>query len=298
MKENGPRVGNWGKWGTEDQLGALNYITAAHLVKAASLVKKGKIYSLALSIRRSGVPYDRSRNPVLHLMKVDGADYAAGATPPGGVRATDDYLLIACHGTTHIDALSHVWTGEQMYNGFPGAMVRSSGAHKLAIDNIHGIVTRGVLLDVAGFKSVPHLPGGYAITDEDLEACSRAQGTTLESGDVLLVRTGWHTVFSQDPETYHRSQPGLGRAAARWIVERQVVAVGADNVAVEVDPAEDGKSVVPLHVELIRNHGVYLMELFDLEEVARDRVFEFLFVAAPLRILGGVGSPLNPLAIC
>lgn len=298
MKQDGPRVGNWGQWGPEDQLGALNYVTPAHLVKAASLVRKGKIYSLALSIRRSGVPYERSRNPVLHLMKVDGGDYAAGATPPGGVRATDDYLLIACHGTTHIDALSHVWTGEQMYNGFPGALVRSSGAHRLAIDNIRGIVTRGVLLDVAGCKGVPHLPGGYAISDDDLDACARAQGTAVGTGDVLLVRTGWHTVFSRDPETYHRSQPGLGKASARWIVERQVVAVGADNVAVEVDPAEDGKSVVPLHVELIRNHGVYLMELFDLEELARDRVFEFLFVAAPLRILGGVGSPLNPLAIC
>jgi kynurenine formamidase len=291
-------VGNWGQWGSEDQWGGFNFITPSHLVKAATLVKKGNVYSLGLPIRRSGVPCERSRNPALHLMKVDGGDYAAGATPPGGVRAADDYLLIACHGTTHIDALAHVWTGEHMYNGFPGGLVRSSGAHKLAIDNVRGIVTRGVLLDVATYKGVPHLAGGYAITSADLDACAKAQGTAVGPGDVLLVRTGWHTVFSRDPEVYHRSQPGLGTASVRWIIERNVVAVGADNIAVEVDPTEDGKSVVPIHVELIRNHGVYLIELLDLEELGRDRVFEFMFVAAPLRIVGGVGSPLNPLAIC
>lgn len=298
MTGNEGKMGNWGRWGTDDQLGALNHVRPEDVARAAGLVRRGRVYSLALPIRRSGIPYERSRNPALHLMKVDGGDYAAGAQPPGGVRAADDYLVIACHGTTHIDALSHVWIGEEMYNGFPGAMVRSSGAHKLAIDNVRGIVTRGVLLDAAAFKGVPHLPGGYAIDGDELEACAKAQGVGVGRGDVLLVRTGWHTVFAGDPETYHRSQPGLGVTAARWLVEREVVAVGADNVAVEVDPAEDGRSVVPLHVELIRNHGVYLLELLDLEDLARDRVFEFLFIAAPLRIVGGVGSPLNPLAVC
>jgi len=292
------RIGNWGKWGAEDQLGALNYVAPELVVKAATLVRRGQIYSLALPIRRSGVPLEPSRNPAMHLMKLDGGDYAAGAKPPGGVRAADDYLFISCHGTTHIDALSHVWTGEEMYNGFPGSAVRSSGAHRLAMDNVRGIVARGVLLDVAAHMGVAHLDGGYAITDRDLAATARGQAVAVGRGDVVLVHTGWPAMFARDPDAYHRSQPGVGLAGGRWLIDREVAAVGADNIAVEVHPAEDGTSVVPLHVALIRNHGVYLIELLDLEALARDRVFEFLFVAAPLRIVGGVGSPLNPLAIC
>ncbi len=292
------QIGNWGRWGADDQLGALNQITPDDVVAAARLVRRGRIYSLAQPIRRSGVPCERSRNPSLHLMRVDGADYMAGAKPPGGVRATDDYLFMACHGTTHIDALAHVWTGDQMYNAIPGAQVRSSGARKLGIENVRGIAARGVLLDVAAFKGDAHLPAGYAITPADLEGCAAAQGVTVGRGDVVLVRTGWRGVFDRDPDAYYRSQPGIGLACGPWIVARDVVAVGADNVAVEVDPPEDGKGPVPLHVELIRNHGIYLLELLELDELARDRVFEFLFVAAPLRIIGGVGSPLNPLAVC
>lgn len=298
MTDQSLKIGNWARWGSEDQMGNLNLITPESVIRASRLVKKGRVYSLALPIRRTGVPSDLSRNPALHLMKLDGGDYLAGAKPPGGVSAADDYLIMACHGTTHIDALAHVWIENLMYNGFSGSLVRSSGAHKLGIENVRQLVTRGVLLDIARFKGIPHLEGGYAITDSDLQACAAAQGVAAGTGDVLLIRTGWLSVFYQNPDEFYRAQPGLGTSSGKWIIEREIVAVGADNIAVEVEPAEDGRSVVPLHVELLRNHGIYFMELLDLEELARDKVFEFLFVAAPLRIFGGVGSPINPLAIC
>lgn len=290
------RINNWGKWGKEDELGALNYINREKIIETLKIVKKGEIYSLAIPIRRTNVPVYPGRNPCLHLMSIDGGDYAAGARPPGGVQAMDDYIFMATHGSTHIDALAHVSFENQLYNGFSMNDVRSSGARKCGIENIKGIFTRGVMLDLPKFKKVDHLEGGYIITADDLESCSAYQKVGISSGDILLIRTGWLNVFSEDPSKFQASSPGIGLESAKWIIKKNIVAVGSDNLALEVFPWEQN-SVVPVHVELIRNNGVYLMEYVNLEELSRDGVHEFLFVAAPLKIMGGVGSPLNPLAV-
>jgi kynurenine formamidase len=290
------RDSNWGRWGDEDERGALNLIGPDQVRGAAGLVRSGRVFQLGLSIQAAGVPRYPPRPPAVHLMIRHGGDYLAGAVQPESVGTADDYLALATHGTTHIDALSHLWYDGAMYNGVHPREVRGSGAARNGIDKIGPIVTRGVLLDVAGAAGVERLAPGHAIGVDELEDCVARQGVDVGAGDVLLVRTGWLTQYAVDPEVYNGPQPGLSVRTVPWLVERDVAVVGADNMAVECSPDPDGGHV-PLHQRLLRDYGVHLIELLDLEELAAARAWEFLFVAAPLRIKRGVGSPLNPVAI-
>jgi kynurenine formamidase len=291
-----PSESNWGRWGDDDERGTLNLIGPDTVRHAATLVKNGRVFQLGMSLQSQGVPRYPSRPQFVHLMIKDGADYVAGAVAPDGVGTADEYIGLSTHGTTHIDALSHLWYDGALYNGVSPAEVRSSGAGRNGIDKIGPIVTRGVLLDVAGAAGVTRLEPGHAIGIEELEACMARQSVSVGPGDVLLVRTGWLTQFDADPVVYGGPQPGVASAAATWIAERDVAVVGADNTAVECFPDPGGKNV-PLHQRLLRDYGVHLIELLDLEELAEAMAWEFLFVASPLRIKRGVGSPLNPVAI-
>ncbi len=290
------RNSNWGRWGEDDQRGALNLIGSEQIRRAVQLVKDGRVFQLGMSIQSDGVPRYPSRPPALHLMIRDGGDYVAGAVAPDNVGTADEYVGFSTHGTTHIDALSHLWYDDAMYNGAHPSEVRSSGAARNSIDKIGPIVARGVLLDVAGAAGVERLPPGHGIDVDELDRCAEQQGATVESGDVVLVRTGWLTQFAIDPDVYYGPQPGLSASTVQWLVERDVAVVGADNTAVEQFPDPAGRNV-PLHQQLLRDYGVHLIELLDLEELAAAKAYEFLFIAAPLRIKRGVGSPLNPVAV-
>lgn len=296
-EENPVKSGNWGRWGADDERGAANFITEALVRGAATLVKRGKVYSLSLPIQQRGVPVFPRRTPCLHFMTLDGGDYAAGFSRKGGFQTSDDYISLPTHGTTHIDALAHVWYDDKLYNGYLGSTVRSTGAQKLGIDKLKQLVGRGVHLDLCAWKGVDRLEGGYVVTVADLEGCAEAQGTPIKSGDIVLFRTGWQQVFkSAGSGEFFEAEPGIGIEAARWLGERGVTAIGSDNYGVEVVPTEHGDPA-PVHRMLIRDYGMYLLELFVLDELAKDKVYEFLFVAAPLMITGGVGSPINPLAL-
>jgi len=286
---------NWGRWGPDDERGALNLLTPDTVVDAARLVRDGRVFALGLPVQPRGVPMTPHRPAIVHLMARDGGDYAAGAVAPDDIGTADDYLALPVHGTTHVDALCHLWYGGQLYNGYSPTEVRSSGASKLGIDKIPPIVARGVLLDVAGLHGVDHLEAGHPIGPDELDAAAAAQDVEVRPGDVLLVRTGWLKVFDSDPDLYHRLQPGITIDAVPWIVARDVVAVGSDNSAVERFPAPSGN--VPVHRRLLRDYGVHLMELMMLDALAAAGAHEFLFVASPLRITRGAGSPLNPIAI-
>lgn len=290
-------MSNWGRWGEGDERGTLNLITPELIVRAAGLVRQGKVYTLALPVQSHKVPVFPGRTPAMHFMTMDGGDYAAGTAAPGGFQYTDDYLVTACHNGTHIDALSHVCSGDKMYNGFGAGQVKSYGARRCGIDKVGAIVTRGVLLDVAALHGVPHLPASHVVTPADLDACCARQGVQPGPGDAVLLRTGWLTTFAADPGNFDRAQPGLGLAAVDWFRERDVALIAADNTAVEKVPEEDPAARLPVHIRLLRDLGIHLMELLDLEALARDRAHEFLFMVAPLRITGGVGSPVTPLAI-
>jgi kynurenine formamidase len=295
--ESPPSPHNWGRWGAADERGAANFATPERIAAAAALVKRGKVYSLALPLQAKGLPVSPERGAPVHLMSIDAGDFAAGFEIEGGFCTADDYIAMHTQTGTHLDGLGHVWYGQHLYNGYPAQSLRSSGATRLGIEKLGYLAGRGVLLDVAGHRGVEHLRGGEVITPSDLEGCAEAQGTQVGEGDILLIRTGWLATYrDEQPAEFWRANPGIGIAAGEWIGERGVAAVAMDNFAVEVHPSETGK-IGPVHMRLIRDFGCHLLELVVLEELARDRVHEFFFVAAPLPISGGTGSPVNPLAI-
>ncbi|TWI54722.1 cyclase family protein [Halalkalibacter nanhaiisediminis] len=291
-------LSNWGRWGEDDELGALNFISPEKIIEAAKIITKGKVYSLSMPIHMHQTPYDHSlRMPPFHVLTRDGGDYAAGVKRPGGLQFSDGYVFLNTHGSTHMDALSHVWYDDQLYNGFSGDSVKSKGAKFCGIEKVKGIVTRAILLDLPTFKQVEHLEAGEVITPSMLDECAFFQGVSIKSGDMLFIRTGWLKMLEKDPELFESSEPGIGEDCIKWIAEKEIIGIAADNLAVEVKPEERSDAVIPVHMKALRDLGVYFMELFNFEELAKERVYECMFVAAPLSITGAVGSPLNPLAI-
>jgi kynurenine formamidase len=289
------RGAGWGRWGEDDERGALNLLDSQAVRRGLDAARRGQVIPLGLPVHRQ-VPVVPPRPPVLHTMLVDGADFEAGARRgANGFQFADDHLSLACHSGTHIDALSHVARDGLMYNGIPASEVRSTtGARRLGIDRVGGIVCRGVLIDVLGTAGT--LEAGRAITANDLERVLARMAVQLQPGDAALIRTGWVARYDQADPRWYEAEPGIDVDAARWLADRGVVLVGADNFAVEVVPAPSGE-LLPVHLALLQERGVYLVELLDLEPLVAAAAWTFTFVLAPLRITGGVGSPVNPLAI-
>lgn len=305
---SGERLHNWGRWGPDDEIGTANFITPDAIVAAARLVRRGVVISCAIPLDAKG-PTFPTRLPPQHLMTRSGADYAAGhptfgTLPAGGMKFADDYLFAALQCSTQWDALSHAWYGTELYNGVPERAVRNTGAARLGIEKMaRHFVGRGVLLDLArAINNGDRLPQGHAITAAELDAGVAFARTEVRRGDILLIRTGhvpWYYTLA-DKSTFWTGAPGLGASTVEWLHRHEVAAVAMDTAAVEVQPAEHGEGL-PLHGALLRDLGLTLGELFELEglaaDCADDRVYEFLFVGQPLRIPGAVGSPINPLAI-
>lgn len=302
VRELAARVSNWGRWGAEDERGTVNFVTADKVRQAAGLVRSGRVFSLGMEFGAGGPQIGQGGrvNP-LHLMSA-----IDGALPgyPGEFRYADDVIVMGLQCATQWDSLAHVHYGGQLYNGFPAATTTAAGASRNGIDKqAAGVVSRGVLLDLARAAGVEALAPGYAIGVADLEAAERTQGVTAGTGDVLLLRTGHLAAYKghQDRVAYMRMMPGLGLACAEWLHRREVAAVASDTNAVEVIPFEDPALPLPFHMVAIRDMGLLLGEMFDLDELAADcaadGVWEFLFSAPPLRVTGGIGSPLNPLAV-
>ena len=284
----------WGRWGSEDERGALNLAGREEAKRAAGLVRTGQVISLAQPLSPK-TPVPGHRAPMQHFMGRDGGDYAAGAKRPGGFQFAEDTLVLPLHFGTHIDALCHAWHDDQLYNGFPSDGIRSTtGAARCAIDKLGPIVARGVLLDVCALVGAP-LPLGKAVTREMLEAAQDRAQVAVQAGDVVLLRTGWLESMLDSPN-YYDGEPGLEIGAALWLAERGVAVVGADNFAIEAIPFPIGQ-VFPVHQCLLREYGMPLIEGLALAPLADTGVSEFLFVAAPLPITGGTASPLAPVAI-
>jgi kynurenine formamidase len=296
------KVSNWGRWGAEDERGTVNLITPEVVLRGAACVRRGAVFSLGLSFGAEGPQIGQGGrvNP-LHLMSA-----INGSLPgyPGDFRFADDVIVMGLQCATQWDSLAHVHYDGKLYNGFPAETTTAAGAARNGIDKIGaGVVSRGVLLDLARAQGVEHLKPGQAISPDDLEAAERAQGVRLESGDVLLVRTGHLAAYklSGDRVAYMRMMPGLGLACTAWLHERNIAAVATDTNAVEVIPFEDPKLPLPFHMVALRDMGLLLGEMFDLDalaaDCAADGVWQFFFSAPPLRVTGGIGSPLNPLAV-
>jgi kynurenine formamidase len=307
VRETGLKCRNWGKWGADDELGTLNYITPAIVQRAASLVKRGVTFSLAIPFDSSGPQINQPRrfNPI-HRMILTGPDFTTGAfTRPGGVGFADDMVIMALQCATQWDALSHCFLDGRLYNGYDANLVSSQGAKRNGIEKMaRFIATRGVLLDIPRVKGVDWLEPGYAITTADLDAALRAHRVSVGTGDALLVRTGQMTMCRRRGgwgDYAGGDAPGLSFHTAAWLHERQIAAVATDTWGMEVRPNEIPDTYQPLHQVLIPNMGLLVGEIFDLdglaEDCARDGVYEFQFVAPPLPVTGAVGTPVNPLAI-
>ncbi len=282
------KLSNWGRWGADDQRGALNLLTPEMVQNAARLVKSGKVYSLSMPLESDG-PQWPTRHKTWRVTTFN--------NPPKGRGSADDVITMHSHSGTHMDALCHIWYENQLYNGYNvGEHIHSTGATRNAIHNVPHIVGRGVLLDVAGWKGVEHLQLGEAITADDLDACAAAQGVTVQAGDLLLIRTGWIKMFTSNRPLYNQGEPGIDESTLPWLQQHDVVAIGADNQAVEVftgmPPAH-----LPVHMVAIRDLGLYLLENLNLDQMAADKAYETLLVVAPLHLTGGIGSPINPIAL-
>lgn len=300
---------NWGRWGDDDERGAANLLTPEVVAGAVTSVREGRILPLAMPIKGATsnsaaqrVPHLAGRPLPQHFMSVDAGDYAVGARRmEGGIAVADDAIILSPHGTTtHMDALSHMWRDDVLYNGHPAERVRSYGALRCGIDKVGGIVTRGVLFDVPSHLGVPYVEPGTPIDAAVLQGCADRAGFTVGAGDVALVRTGWPRVWQEDPAVYQGAQPGLSHDGASWLVERDVVAIGADNAA--VGPIVPGTTSAEgpdkdVHMLTLWRHGVYLIEFLWLEELAASGRSDFLFMVAPLAIDGGTASPVTPLAV-
>jgi kynurenine formamidase len=300
----GEELSNWGRWGGDDRRGTLNLITPERIAAAAGLARRGEVFDLGIPLDNDG-PQPASRigskiNPV-HLMSIMPGDLDLA----GDLDVADDWIVMPLQAGTHWDGLAHLSYGGQMYNGVSTDTLSTlDGATDLAIDAISpGIVGRGVLLDFVALRGAGPLDKGEAIGIAEIEEAERRQGVSVGPGDVLLVRTGWWDRFAEhrDGERFLAGEPGLANETARWLHEREVAAVAADNWGVEVVPSEDPAVALPLHAVLIRDMGMTLGEIFDLRglaaDCAADGVWEFLFVSTTLKVTNGVGSPASPLAI-
>jgi kynurenine formamidase len=293
MKE----LSNWGRWGKDDRLGALNLITPAKRKAAAALVRDGITVSLAHDVLKETTPDNPT--PFEHTMTATG-----GAENPAPY-AMDRYA-VAYHGfaQTHVDALCHVFHQGKMYNGIDRSTVTAKGCQELDVQTMHdGIVTRGVVVDIPWVRGVEYLEPGTPIYPEDLEAWEKKAGIKVEPGDAFLLRTGrWARRAAKGPWGPMEGAAGLHISCGPWLKERGVAILGSDAGSDVVPSLVEGAQGVylPLHELAIVALGVPIIDNADLERVAaearqRNR-WEFLFTLAPLRVDGGTGSPANPIA--
>ena len=286
-------ISNWGRWGKDDELGTLNLITPDVKTKAAGLVKQG----ITVSLARDLDTVKSKHNPHPFEQETSVISFGSQAI------ASDRYA-VQYHGAahTHIDALAHVLHKGRMYNGIPAGLIRLNGSEKLGVHNMKdGLFTRGVLVDMAWLRGVEFLKPGHSITASDIEAWEAKTGITIRTGDVLLVRTGrWQRDRQLGPSDLRDGAAGLHASVAKWLKQRDVAVVGSDGGNDVIPYSVDGVSF-PFHVLAVAGLGMPLLDSLDLDALASEALkldrWEFLFIGAPLRVEGGTGAPINPLAV-
>jgi kynurenine formamidase len=300
LKDLAQRVSNWGRWGPDDQRGTLNFITADAVRRGAAAVQTGATFSLSIPYNADGpqtgvIP---GRINPQHKMLMANAPFTGDIAD---FCTSDDVVEMGVQAATHWDALAHVGYEGQLYNGVPFDAVDDSGASKLGIENFGPIVTRGILLDIARLKAVDYFEDNYAITGTDLDAAAAQAGVTVESGDIVLVRTGQMEWLRRgDKARFGDPSPGLGVGSLEWLHDHEVAAVATDTLVFEVWPCEDPAALLPVHMIDLRDMGLVQGQLWHLDDLAADCAgdgrYEFLLAATPLPITRAVGGPVAPTA--
>jgi kynurenine formamidase len=303
FREIAKRVNNWGRWGVEDEIGTLNLITPEVVRAAAATVRTGRRFALALPLQQYGVQTGLIQGRVNPLHTMVALNWEMFG--PGAIATSDDVVTMGLQAGTHWDGLGHVSHGGRIYNNRPAASITPhegathSGVEKAAAA---GLVSRGVLLDVARALGTDRLPGNHVVTPEDLEAAQELAGTEVRSGDVVLVRTGQIQLYlGGDRDEYAFPSPGLSLRTPEWFHARDVAAVANDTLTFEIFPPEVDGLYLPVHALHLVEMGMLQGQNWNLEELAADcaadGVHEFLLSAPPEPFTGGVGAPVAPIAV-
>ncbi|SMY11598.1 cyclase family protein [Brevibacterium jeotgali] len=300
---------NWGRWGDDDEVGALNFLTNDQVLRGVRSIRDGNIHTLQRLIGDpKGDPVWPSRLPAEREMVIDESawDSDDGPKVPGGLHYADDKLVAFLQGSTQYDALGHVWYGGQIWNGYD-ARTTIGGLDKASVEPIaqRGVVGRGVLIDMARHFGVEAVEARRTFNHTDLLAAAESQGVTLEKHDILLIRTNHLQLFFEQSDTFYEDfcEPGLQYSPelVQWFHEVEIPNLVTDTIANEVTTDPDTGVALTLHNALMRNLGIALTELCDLEDLAaacaEDGRWDFLYVAAPLKIHRATGSPVNPVVI-
>ena len=280
------------KWGPNDQRGAGNHMKPETVLRAARLIKTGEVFELGRALSETmPLPAGRRFEVLTKRTRND---------PGRNRRASNEELVVSEIGQvgTQFDTFSHQMIGTSMYNCVTLESAASrTGFTKLGVEQVGALMTRGVLIDVAALKGVAALAETYEITPKDLQDALAAQKLTLQPGDAVLIHTGWGTLWGKDNARYQRVSPGIGTAAAEWLAKQDPMLVGADNTAVEISPNPDPDLAGPVHQIMLVVNGIHLLENLKLDELAAKAVYEFAFIIQPLKIQGGTGSTVAPIAI-
>jgi kynurenine formamidase len=299
-----PRSVGKSPWGQSDELGALNQMTASTQAQILRKIDGSRVYDLSVDYYNGMPSWSALGDPVYqfwltHTPRGTSVDDPMKVGPSQNelVSYTGDAISMYTHTGTHIDALNHFGLHGEIYNGYKAdTQLGDQGWHRAGAETMPPIVARGVLIDVAGAKGLSVLPASYKITPSDLEAALTKQRTRLQPGDVVLIRTGRMTLFGQR-DAYLETPPGLSLAGAKWLVEKhKTMVIGGDNLSLEGFPVTEPNDWIPVHTYLLAEKGVPIMEVVDLEAIARDHVYEFAFVGASLKLRGASGAPMRPLA--
>lgn len=315
LAEYAARLKNWGKWGPDDEVGTLNYITPEAIAAAGRLIQRGEVFPMGIDLDANGpqAGWNGRTNPVRSMIAT-GTDATLGVQGDGRIAYADDVVSMPLQCATHWDALGHVFYQYRdekdqlqtvMWNGYPASFVSSAGLQKCGIEASRGkMVGRGVLLDMAKYKGVHCMADGEGITSEDLDECARVENVKVMRGDFVLVRTGqagkcikagdWGTFAAGDA-------PGLEFETLTWLHDTEVAAIATDTWGVEVRPNRGDELFQPWHQICIPILGLTMGEMFYLDDLAEDCAqdgrYEFFFTAPSLPFTGGSGSPVNPIAV-
>jgi kynurenine formamidase len=308
LLKNDPK--NWGRWGADDEVGALNFLTQAEALRGAAAIKSGKSFTLQVAMGHpGGDPLWPGRAQPVHVNVMDKGHYMCGKGPvfPGHAEYADDMLIMYLQGSTQYDALGHVWCDDLLYNGYD-ARTTAGKMTKASVYPIaeKGIVGRGILIDIARHRNKPVLDKAETFNHEDLLAAAEKQGTKIEKHDILLIRTGWiGSFYTTDRAEFYKNfcEPGLTYSPelVKWFHEMEIPNLVTDTIANEVTADPVSGVVLPLHNALMRNLGVAFTEIAALdalaEDCAQDGQYTFLYTAAPLKVIGGTGAPVNPVVV-
>jgi kynurenine formamidase len=295
------RVRNWGRWGDADELGTLNLLTDDVVRDAAAEIRTGRRISCSIPLDPDGPQNGRivgRTNPARTMLRVN----EPSTGDPTEYCTSDDAVTMGLQAGTHWDALAHVSYAGRLYNGYPASSVDQRGAQRLGIQNVTSLVGRGVLLDVARAHGLDRLPGGYAITADDLDAAAELGRVQVRPGDIVLVRTGQMQLFhAGDRDAYAVPAPGLSLHTVPWFRAHDVAAVATDNLTFEVFPGARPDVLLPVHLLHLVDMGMTQGQNFDLERLAADcgsdGRFTFFLDASPLPFTGALGAPVQPVAI-